>query len=37
MQITVETSLLSARVIEMLVVVLAAAVFGGRRRPRPPQ
>jgi hypothetical protein len=36
MQVTVETSLLSARVIEMLLVVLAAAVLGGRRRPRPP-
>jgi hypothetical protein len=37
MEITVETSLLSVRVIEMLLVVLAAAVFGGRRRPRPPK
>lgn len=37
MQTTVETSLLSVRLIEMLLVVLAAAVCGGRRRPRPPR
>lgn len=36
MQITVETSLLTARVVEMLLVLLAAAVCGTRRRPRPP-
>lgn len=33
MQITMETSLLSVRLIEMLMVLLAAAVCGVRRRP----
>lgn len=37
MRIVVETSLLSARVIEVLLVVLAAAVCGGRGRKRPPR
>lgn len=37
MQITVETTLLTARTIEILLVLLAAAVCGTRRRPRPPR
>lgn len=37
MEITVEASLLSARLIEVLLVVFAALLWGTDRRPRPPQ
>lgn len=37
MEITVETSLLSVRVAEVLLVLLVAALYGGRERPRPPR
>lgn len=37
MRVVVETSLLSARVVEVLLVLLTAAVYGLRRNKRPPK